>query len=213
MNIPTPHGFSNTNAWRRIIYSLWAPGYDRLAGLLLKKRRRAIELAAPKAGEKVLLIGAGTGLDLEFMAPGPRLIAIDLTPAMLAILRRRAGRLGLEVEARVMDGQALEFLDASFDLVILHFILAVIPDPGRCIREVARVLRPGGRAVILDKFMPDAKRPPWIFRLINPLLSFLGTELTRQLGPILQDSGLTITHEESAGGDIFKIALLSKAEP
>lgn len=157
----------------------------------------------------MLLVGAGTGLDLEFMPPGPRLAAIDLTPAMLEILRQRAKRLGLQVDARVMDGQALEFADESFDLVILNLILAVIPDPVRCLREAARVLKPGGRVLIFDKFLPDARRPPLFFRMINPVLSFLGTEVTRQLGPILQGSGLSITHQEPAGGaGLLKIVML-----
>jgi ubiquinone/menaquinone biosynthesis C-methylase UbiE len=119
--------------------------------------------------------------------------------------------LGLEVDARVMDGQALDFADASFDLVVLNLILAVIPDPVRCLREADRVLKPGGRVLIFDKFLPDSKRPPLLFRIANVLASFLGTEITRQLGPILQGSGLAITHQEAAGGGgFFKIFLLHK---
>lgn len=211
MGWPTLHRISNTNSWRRIIYSAWAPLYDHLARAFKAQRRRALELAAPKAGERVLLVGAGTGLDLEVMPPGPQLMATDLTPAMLEILKKRAQRLGLAVDARVMDGQALEFPDGSFDWVILHLILAVIPDPVRCLREAVRVLRPGGHVLIFDKFLPDGERPPLFFRLINPVLSFLGTEVTRQLGPILEGSGLTITHEEPAGGGgILKIVILRK---
>ena len=205
--------FTKTNSWRRFIYSLYAPGYDRLVRGFLKKRRRSIALADLKTGERVLLVGAGTGLDLELIAPGPQLTAIDLTPAMLAILRRRAERLGIQVDARVMDAHAMDYADASFDVAILHLILSVIPDPVRCIREVARVLRPGGRVVILDKFVPDAAEPHWALRLINPLLSLLGTEITRKLGPIIKGSGLAMDHEEAAGrGGLFKIVMLRKVE-
>jgi ubiquinone/menaquinone biosynthesis C-methylase UbiE len=89
-----------------------------------------------------------------------------------------------------MDGHALKFPDASFDAVILHLIVAVIPDPVKCLREAARVLRPGGRAVIFDKFVPDDQRPPLALRLPNPLTSLFGTEITRKLGPLLAESGL-----------------------
>jgi phosphatidylethanolamine/phosphatidyl-N-methylethanolamine N-methyltransferase len=105
----------------------------------------------------------------------------------------------------------MDLPDASFDVAILHLILSVVLDPVRCIREVARVLKQDGRVIVFDKFMPDAKRPPLIFRLVNPLLSILGTEITRQLGPILQASGLAVTHEEPAGGGgILKIVILKK---
>lgn len=205
--------FTRTNFWRRFVYTLWAPGYDRPLRLLLKKRRRSIELADLTAGERVLLVGAGTGLDLELMVHGLRLTAIDLTPAMLAILRRRAGRLGIQVDARVMDAQAMDFPDDSFDVAILHLILSVVPDPVRCVREVARVLRPGGRAMIFDKLIDDKMKPSRAFRVINPLLSLLGTEIIRQLGPLLQGSGLVVTHEETTGaGGIIKIVMLRKVE-
>ncbi len=110
-----------------------------------------------------------------------------------------------------MDGQALEFPDKSFDAAILHLIVAVIPDPARCLKEVARVLRPGGRAVIFDKFVPDDAQLPLVLRLLNPLTSLFGTAVTRKLGPLLKGTGLQILHQEPAGiGGLFKISLLRK---
>ena len=208
---PAAFRFSNTNHWKRLSYTLWAPFYDRIAGLLNSKRCRSVVLINLKPGERVLFVGAGTGLGLEFLPPGVLITAIDLTPAMLARLRRRASRLGLTVDARVMDGMALDFPDASFDAVILHFIVAVIPDPARCLREAARVLRPGGRIALLDKFVPDGVKPPLLLRLLNPLTSLLATEITRQLGPLLAGTGLKIVREEPAGlGGLMKHVLLMK---
>jgi hypothetical protein len=78
---------------------------------------------------------------------------------------------------------------------------------------VARVLRPGGRAVIFDKFVPDNTRPPLVLRLLNPLTSLFGTEITRKLGPLLVGAGLQVVHEEPAGaGGLLKIALVRKAD-
>ena len=134
-----------------------------------------------------------------------------ITPAYFERLQARARLLGLTVDTQVMDGQVLTFPDASFDLVVLHLIMAVIPEPMRCIREVARVLRPGGRVVVLDKFIPDEQRPPWLMRLLNPLTRFGGTEITRKLGPILAGIPLRIVHQEPAGFHGFmKIALLER---
>ncbi|MEI7731617.1 MAG: methyltransferase domain-containing protein [Verrucomicrobiota bacterium] len=201
----------NTNDWRRRCYSLGAPVYDLLVRGFRPWRRRSLELLALQPGEKVLLIGAGTGEDLEFLPSGVRVTAIDLTPAMLDRLKKRAVRLNLQVDARVMDGHQLAFPDATFDVVILHLILAVIPDPVRCAREAARVLRPGGRVTILDKFLPDGRPLPLAIRLLAPVIGFFGTEINRQLGPILAGTDLDITRQEPLGmRGFFKIVLARK---
>jgi len=201
----------NTNLWNRIRYSGLAPIYDLIARPTQRMRRRSLALLDLQPGERVLIAGAGTGLDLDGITPGPILTAIDLTPAMLEKLRRRAGRLGLAVDARVMDGHALEFADGSFDAVILHFIVAVIPDPVLCLNEAARVLRRGGRAVILDKFAPDQGPLPLRLRLLNPIASFFATNVNRRLGPLLAGSGLRVVHREAAAGrGFFQIALVAR---
>jgi ubiquinone/menaquinone biosynthesis C-methylase UbiE len=201
----------NTNLWNRIRYSCWAPIYDLIAVPTRPMRRRSLALANLQPGERVLFVGAGTGLDLDFITAGPIVTATDLTPAMLEKLRLRAGRLDLAVDARAMDGQSLEFADGSFDVVILHYIVAVIPDPICCVRETARVLRPGGRAVILDKFAPDDGALPLWLRLLNLLTSFLATNVNRRLGPILAGSGLRVVHREAAAlRGFFQIALAAK---
>ena len=203
----------NSNPWNRVRYGCLAPVYNLIARPTRGMRRRAMALLDLQPGERVLIIGAGTGLDLDFITAGPAVTAIDLTPAMVEQLRRRAGQLGLPVDARVMDGHALEFADASFDAVILHFIVAVIPDPVRCLCEAARVLRPGGRAVILDKFAPDAGPLPLRLRLLNPFASFLATHVTRRLGPLLAGSGLRAIHREAAAlRGFFRIALAVRDE-
>jgi phosphatidylethanolamine/phosphatidyl-N-methylethanolamine N-methyltransferase len=203
----------NTTRWRRFGYTLWAPAYDLLARPLAAARRRSMERLGLASGEKVLLVGSGTGLDLDMIPAGVAVTAIDLAPAMLVKLRRRARRLRVTVDAQVMDAEALAFPDASFDAVILHLILAVVPHPVRCAREVARVLRPGGRAVVLDKFVSDAGPIPWHRRLLNPLASFFGTEITRRLGPIIEGSGLRVRGIESAGrSGYLRIAVLVKGQ-
>lgn len=200
----------NTNAWNRVRYSLLAPVYDWIAPFRAQ-RSSSIELLAPRAGEHVLLCGAGTGADLVHLPPGLRVTAVDIAPAMVQRIRNRAEALGREVDARVGDAQALDLPDASVDAVILHLIVAVAPDGGRVVAEAARVLRPGGRAVILDKFVADHARPSLARRLLNLGTNVIFSDVTRRLGPMLQGTGLRVVHREPTGiGGRFEIVLLEK---
>src|SRR5687768_10945396 len=145
----------NTNTWNRIRYSAWAPFYDVVTGGFDRYRRESLARLQLSAGERVLLVGAGTGADLRHIPPSVMAVATDLTPAMLA----RAGKHQRPgVYLAIMDGHQLAVRSGSFDAVVLHLILAVIPDPVRCLKEAARVLRPQGRIVVFDKFVRS--RPP-----------------------------------------------------
>lgn len=198
----------NTNRWNRIRYTAFAPLYDRVASFGTQ-RRRSIELLDLKPGERVLIVGAGTGADLLYLPAGVEVVAGDITPAMVERVRRRAAGLRREVTAEVMDGQALPLPDDSFDAVILHLVVAVIPDPVACLREAARVLRPGGRAVVFDKFVPDDRDPSVARRALNVVTNALFSDVTRQLGPLLTGTGLRVVHREPAAlGGRFEIALL-----
>ena len=201
----------NTNRWNRSRYGFYAPFYDVVARKLQTGRRRAIELLAANAGERVLIDGCGTGLDLELLPRGVAVAAIDITPAMVEKTRRRALGLGLDADVRVMDAGNLEYPDASFDAGILHLILAVVPDPRAAAREAARVLKPGGRAVIFDKFLPEQESPSLFRRGLNVVTNVFATDINRKLGEILAGTGLEVTHDEpSAFGGVFRVVLVRK---
>ncbi len=200
----------NTTSWNRVRYTLWAPVYDGIAGHFQAQRRRVIEMLNPQPGTRVLLVGAGTGLDLDFLPPQLEIVATDLTPAMIEKLRRRSHKLGMPVDARVMDGQALDFPDASFDHVLLHLILAVIPDPEACIGEAARVLKPGGTIAIFDKFIPEHAQPSLLRRLLNPVTNTLATNIMRRLGPLLDAAGLKVVQQEPSLGGLVTLAVVRK---
>jgi phosphatidylethanolamine/phosphatidyl-N-methylethanolamine N-methyltransferase len=202
----------NTNRWNRLRYTAIAPIYDRVISFSAQ-RRRSIELLGLKPGERVLVVGAGTGADLPHLPRYVAVTATDITPAMVERTRERAGVLGVDVQAEVMDGQSLDLTDGSFDAVILHLIVAVIPDPRACLREAARVLRPGGRAVVFDKFVPGDAPPSIVRRMLNTFTNVVATDITRRLGPLVEGTGFRVVHREAAAfGGQFEIALLRKVD-
>ena len=188
----------NTNSWNKFRYTLYAPGYDSIARVFEKSRKRSIESLEVNRGDSVLIVGAGTGLDLEFLPGNCDITATDLTPSMVDRIKKRSLELDLPVNALVMDGQKLDFQDESFDKVILHLILAVLPDPFACINEAVRVMKRGGTMVIFDKFVPKGRKLSLRRRIVNIFANLLASDITRDLESILQNSGLTVISDEGA---------------
>jgi ubiquinone/menaquinone biosynthesis C-methylase UbiE len=155
-------------------YRLVAPFYDLVARPLFEGARHASLARLPRSGDaSVLLDGVGTGLDLAHLPRGHAYTALDLTPAMMRRARARAG----DLHVRWVQGDAMQlpFADAAFDHVVLHLILAVVPDGRRALAEALRVVKPGGRLLVLDKFLRPGERAP-LRRLLAP---FTGRLVTR----------------------------------
>ena len=198
------------NSVNHAVYRFYAPVYDWLFGPLMRKaRRRSVELLALRAGERVLLPGIGTGLDLPYIPAGVRITGTDTSPEMLSIAREKA-RDGLELA--LMDAQCLQYPDSSFDAVLANLILSVAPDGKKVCKEAWRVLRPGGRLVIFDKFLPERSRMSSFRRALGWVVSRLGTDPNRRLSEIL--SGLTfvqcVANEPSLLHGQYRIVLLVK---
>jgi ubiquinone/menaquinone biosynthesis C-methylase UbiE len=121
----------------------------------------ALELARVAPGADVLDVCTGPGtLAVQAAKSARRVVGVDFSPRMLEELRRRASVGGLSnVEAALADGQALPFGDGSFDAAFSMFGLIFFPDRGKGFRELLRVLRPGGRAVV-SSFRPFDTVPP-----------------------------------------------------
>jgi len=155
-------------------YTLLAPLYDRLVARATEPmRRRSLARLGEVQGRRILLTGVGSGLDLPHLPEGAHYTGLDLTPAML---RRAQRRVPLNRHVDLVEGNAmaLPFPDEHFDTVIMHLILAVVPEPADALREAARVLKPGGRVLILDKFLRPGQLAP-LRRLLNPFLRRLAT--------------------------------------
>lgn len=182
-------------SWRIRRWDLYAPHYDRFISFDAH-RRRSLALARLAPGERVLLCGCGTGQDLPLLPAGLEVFAIDASLGMLERAVRRA--CASQVHFLHMDAQRLAFPDACFDCVILHLIVAIVPDPRACLSEAARVLRPGGRIAVFDKYHDGLGKPRFIRRALNPLLRLLATDLNVPLPRLAHEAGLRIVQEEPA---------------
>lgn len=131
----------------------WSISYDRRCIDYALGRFRAVAPDSAVEGgpyDHALELGSGTGFFLLNLMQGGIAVrgsVTDLSPAMVQAALRNAERLGLDVDGRVADAEGLPFDDASFDLVVGHAVLHHVPDVALALREVLRVLRPGGRFV------------------------------------------------------------------
>jgi ubiquinone/menaquinone biosynthesis C-methylase UbiE len=197
------------SGWRRARYSVYATFYDLGPGFV-EERRRAISLLALQPGERVLVPGVGTGADLPLLPTAVEVLGIDLTPAMLQRARQH-GRPG--VELRVMNAERLELPDASFDAVLLHQVLEPVRDPSACLAEAARVLRPGGRISVFDKFIPeDAAASPWRVALARAVDLVFTTSKVRFSDVLARSRApLLVAHHEPSTPP-FSILVLRRPE-
>ncbi|MBP7693782.1 MAG: methyltransferase domain-containing protein [Anaerolineales bacterium] len=201
-----------TNAWNRIAYRLWAPIYDVTISQLFKPgRRRALAALAPQPGERVLLIGVGTGLDLPGLPAGAAALGVDLSPAMLAQARRKLPRCRAAVQLVQGDAQAPVCAAESCDAAVLNLILTVVPDGHACLTAALHALRPRGRLVIFDKFQPDAAPLTRPRRALNFFSTLLGTDITRRFGDLRRGCPVEVVLDEpSLGGGLYRVIVLRK---
>ncbi len=163
----------------------------------------------------VLEVAIGTGRNLPFYPEGIRLTGIDFSPQMLELARRQADRLGLQVDLRLGDAQALDLPDASFDTVVCTLSLCAIPDERRAIAEMRRVLRPGGRLLLLDHVAGAPRRVRAIQWLLEQVTRPLNEEhLLRRPLLQVQTEGFQIERQErSKLGIVERLTARKPPEP
>jgi SAM-dependent methyltransferase len=187
-----------TNRWNRFIYRLWSPVYDGLFDRFFAAagRRRALEVLNPQPGERILLVGVGTGADLPLLPDGAFVVGIDLSPHMLAHARPRLSARAMNGALIQGDAQTLPIRPGAFDCVVLNLVLSVVPDGAACLRSALWVLRPAGRVVVFDKFLPAHDPLTLGRRLLNSITTLFGTDITRRFQDLAAGSRSAVAHEE-----------------
>jgi demethylmenaquinone methyltransferase/2-methoxy-6-polyprenyl-1,4-benzoquinol methylase len=175
----------------RAMFDAIAPRYDLLNAVLSLGvdrgwRRQAVRAALAKSPARVLDVATGTAdlaLALQAARPAADVVGVDFAEAMLEVGRAKAARRGLPVELRAGDGTALPYPDATFDAVTIAYGLRNFADVNAGLREFRRVLRPGGRLVVLE-FPPPPEGPfGRLFRLyFTRVLPWVGARISGHAG-------------------------------
>ncbi|MDB5521503.1 MAG: SAM-dependent methyltransferase [Tardiphaga sp.] len=133
-------------------YARWAPIYDAICGPVMLTGRRAAALAARRIGGKILEVGVGTGLSFGDYDATNDVTGIDLSAPMLdkAMVKMATGRFPHVKAVYQMDAHRMTFADATFDCVVAQFVITLVENPEQVLSECQRVLKPGGRIILVN---------------------------------------------------------------
>lgn len=167
-------------------------------GQIMKVRSKIV----PHASGDVLELGCGGGINMEFYDPArvSSFTGLDPSPELLAMSRTAAAARGIDADIQGGVGEAMPFEDARFDTVVTTFTLCSVADQAAVLREIHRVLKPGGTALFLEHgAAPDASVARWQ-RRIEPVWKRIGgnCHLTRPIGDAYEKAGFAVDRQAAA---------------
>lgn len=185
------------NFWNKCIYKIVSPMYDKFfnSGIFLNARKQIFREILFDKKQKILFVGVGTGADLELINHTDLdITAIDYSPDMLEKAKKKFEN--STINFLEMDAQQMEFEHESFDYVVASLILSVVPDANKCLQEMTRVLKPEGKIIIFDKFVPKNKKLSVPKMFLRPIISVLGTDIGRSFEEILRTTNHVKVEED-----------------
>ncbi len=175
-------------------YKRWAPVYDNTFGRFTTEgRRHAVEFINQRSG-RVLEVGVGTGLSLPEYRRELEIVGIDLSPEMLDKAREKVDEEGLRnvTGLHEMDAGELEFPAGSFDTVVAMYVMTVVPDPEKVMRELARVCKVGGEVILINHFSQEEGVRGWVERRMAPFADKLGWHPVFDVDRVMVCDNLTL---------------------
>jgi phosphatidylethanolamine/phosphatidyl-N-methylethanolamine N-methyltransferase len=163
-------------------YARWAPFYDLVFGALFDSGRQAAIAAAERVGGRILEVGVGTGISLPEYSAENLITGVDLSEQMLRKAKERVSELSLKhvEQLEVMDAEHLEFPDDSFDAVVAVLVVSTVPHPEAALDEFARVLKPGGEIILMNRVGAEAGLRRSVEEMLRPIVCKLGWRLDFQ---------------------------------
>jgi phosphatidylethanolamine/phosphatidyl-N-methylethanolamine N-methyltransferase len=183
----------------KVAYRRWAPIYDHTFGRVsTESRRHAVETINARTG-RVLEVGVGTGLALASYSRHLQVVGIDLSPEMLDKARERVfdERLDHVTGLHEMDAGDLQFPDQSFDCVAAMFVMTVVPEPERVMRELARVTKPGGEVILVNHFSQVEGVRGWVERRMAPFAEIIGWRSVFDLSRVMVCEDLVLAERRA----------------
>jgi phosphatidylethanolamine/phosphatidyl-N-methylethanolamine N-methyltransferase len=194
------------------IYDVHSMFYDATFGRLVKRRiERAINHMNIAETDRVLDLGIGTGVSLNFYPNRGRIVGVDLSAGMLREARKKVRERGLE-RATVFQANALElpFADDTFDHVFISHVISVVSDPYQLVQEAQRVAKPNARIVIVNHFQSTNRFVALIEKWLCPLCTKLGWRSDLALQDLVRRTGVEIDYRYKLESiDIWETVVLS----
>ncbi len=192
-------------------WDLYSYIYDFILKIVGRKRQNLFrQISFPKQA-KIYVAGCGTGLDFQFLPQDCELTATDFSVQMLKKAKINTALLGLNnAQLSQQRAEISDLADNSQDVVILHLILAVTDNPQALMNEAFRIVKPDGKIMIWDKFLPDNQQASIVRKLINIIARPIATSINLQLAPLLANLPHQILFEQSHFAGLMKQVILTK---
>jgi ubiquinone/menaquinone biosynthesis C-methylase UbiE len=208
---------ARANERRRQKYAKEAPRYDK--GMDFWERwvfgSEHRGWACSQAVGDTLEVAIGTGLNLPHYPLDVHLTGVDLTPEMLARAMAKANEMGRTIDLKEGDAQNLPLPDHSFDTVVCTYALCSVPDEARAISEMKRVLKPGGRLILVDHVRSTLRPVLWLQRAFEFITSRTSGEcMTRRPAThVMRDDFDIKSHDRLRAGIIERLLALKPGRP
>lgn len=197
------------------LYDLWSWFYDYTFGALVRNRQvRATEQLRPKPGDTVLDLGVGTGMTLKHYPRDITIVGMDLSAGMLKKAQKKIESDGLK-NCVLIQGDAMDppFEEHSFDHVMITHVVSVVSDPAKLMAWARRMVKPGGRIVVLNHFLSTNRFLAWWERVLNPMFVKIGWRSDLALEDCLKGSGLTVQYNfKMTHMDLWQIVVLHEPD-